>query len=37
MPGFMASVGQRNRLAARNRLEMDGVFQQGMVDRVGDY
>jgi len=37
MPGFTASVDQRTRPAARNRLEMNGVFQQGLVDRVGDY
>jgi hypothetical protein len=31
----MASVNQRTQLAGRNRLEMSGVFNQSMVDRVG--
>ena len=35
MSGVMASVNQRTQLAGRNRLEMSGVFNQSMVDRVG--
>ncbi len=35
MSGVMASVDQRTQLAGRNWLEMSGVFNQSMVDRVG--